>query len=114
MTGWRLGFGAFPRPVRDALRHHQDLMEANPDTFLRYDLPRLVDTSRRAIASYVHVPLNELVLIPNATTGVDPGRTEQSAGGGRRIRSATYGGVPGDTEPHLPGHAPRRVAAPWR
>jgi selenocysteine lyase/cysteine desulfurase len=64
-------FGAFPRPVRDALRHYQDLMEANPDAFLRYDLPRLVDISRAAIASYVHVPLNELVIIPNATTGVN-------------------------------------------
>jgi selenocysteine lyase/cysteine desulfurase len=46
-------------------------MEANPDAFLRYDLPRLVDISRFAIASYVHVPLDELVLIPNATTGVN-------------------------------------------
>jgi hercynylcysteine S-oxide lyase len=64
-------FGAFPRPVRDVLRYHQGLMEANPDAFLRYDLPRLVDMSRAAIASYVNVPLNELVLIPNATTGVN-------------------------------------------
>lgn len=64
-------FGAFPRPVRDALRHYQDIMEVNPDAFLRYELPRLLDISRRAIASFVHVPLNELVLIPNATTGVN-------------------------------------------
>ncbi|RFU35946.1 hypothetical protein B7463_g410, partial [Scytalidium lignicola] len=64
-------FGAFPRPVRDALRQHQDLMEANPDAFLRYDLPRLLDISRAAIASYVNAPLNEVVLIPNATTGVN-------------------------------------------
>lgn len=64
-------FGAFPRPVRDDLRHYQDLMEANPDAFLRYDLPRLVEISRAAIASYVNVPLDELVLIPNATTGVN-------------------------------------------
>jgi selenocysteine lyase/cysteine desulfurase len=64
-------FGAFPRPVRDYLRRYQDLMEANPDAFLRYDLPRLVDMSRAALASYVNVPLNELVLIPNATTGVN-------------------------------------------
>jgi selenocysteine lyase/cysteine desulfurase len=64
-------FGAFPRAVRDALRHYQDLMEANPDAFIRYDLPRLVDISRSAIASYVHVPLDEVVLIPNASTGVN-------------------------------------------
>ena len=64
-------FGAFPRTVRNTLRHYQDLMEGNPDAFLRYDLPRLVELSRLAIASYVHVPLDELVLIPNATTGIN-------------------------------------------
>jgi hercynylcysteine S-oxide lyase len=46
-------------------------MEANADAFLRYDLPRLVDISRSAIASYVHVPLDEVVLIPNASIGVN-------------------------------------------
>lgn len=64
-------FGAFPRPVREALRQYQDLMEANPDAFLRYDLPRLLSISRAAIASYVNVPTDEVVLVQNATTGIN-------------------------------------------
>jgi hercynylcysteine S-oxide lyase len=30
-------FGTYPRVVRDKLREYQDLTEAQPDAFLRYD-----------------------------------------------------------------------------
>jgi selenocysteine lyase/cysteine desulfurase len=64
-------FGAFPRSVRDALRSFQDALEANPDAFLRYEFPPLLDKSRETIAKMVKVDADELVLIPNATSGVN-------------------------------------------
>lgn len=64
-------FGSFPRPVHDTLRLYQDLLEANPDKFLRYDFPRLLDESRAAVAALVNVDPDNLVLVPNATGGIN-------------------------------------------
>ncbi|KAL1963531.1 hypothetical protein VTN77DRAFT_8112 [Rasamsonia byssochlamydoides] len=65
-------FGAFPKPVLDVLRSYQRQVEANPDSFLRYEVPGLLDQSRQLLAKLLHVPdVDELVIVPNATTGVN-------------------------------------------
>lgn len=46
-------------------------MEAQPDPFIRYLYPKLLDESREAIAKVVNVPVSTVVYIPNATTGVN-------------------------------------------
>jgi selenocysteine lyase/cysteine desulfurase len=64
-------FGTFPRPVLDALRFYQNALEANPDKFIRYELPRLLDRSRELLAKMVNVDPDELALVPNATGGIN-------------------------------------------
>ena len=64
-------FGTAPKELVDDLRHYQDLAEATPDPFYRHTYPNLLLRSRRAIASFLHAPLNTVVLIQNATTGTN-------------------------------------------
>ncbi|EMC96603.1 hypothetical protein BAUCODRAFT_482523 [Baudoinia panamericana UAMH 10762] len=64
-------FGSYPLAVRDVLRHYQDEAEAKPDTFIRYDYPKLLDKSREALANYLNAPLSSIVLLSNATTGIN-------------------------------------------
>jgi selenocysteine lyase/cysteine desulfurase len=64
-------FGTYPRPVRDAMRAFQDQSEAHPDQFIFYDYPELLDESRAAISTVLKAPVDTLVFIPNATTGVN-------------------------------------------
>ncbi|KAF1976497.1 PLP-dependent transferase [Bimuria novae-zelandiae CBS 107.79] len=64
-------FGTYPRAVRDALRFFQDAHEARPDDFIRYAYPKFNDEARQALSKYLNVPVNELVFVPNATTGVN-------------------------------------------
>nr|POE85390.1 hercynylcysteine sulfoxide lyase [Quercus suber] len=70
--GWRNlnhgSFGTYPLPIKDTLRHLQDLSESRVDKFIRYDYKRLLDQSREAIATYVNAPVEACVLTPNATT----------------------------------------------
>ncbi|MCJ1478106.1 hypothetical protein MMC13_006782 [Lambiella insularis] len=64
-------FGAFPNEVRTTLHHYQSLVESQPDTFLRYTYHPLLYQSRQAVASLFKVPVEEVVLVPNATTGIN-------------------------------------------
>ncbi|KAL5347925.1 hypothetical protein ACLOAV_007336 [Pseudogymnoascus australis] len=64
-------FGTFPTSVRDHQRKLQDAMEARPDTFLRYTYPDLLLKSRAAVAPLLGVSMDEVVFVPNATTGVN-------------------------------------------
>lgn len=47
------------------------MAEARPDPFIRYKYGELLDRSRAAIAAYVNAPLEGVVLVSNATTGVN-------------------------------------------
>lgn len=49
----------------------QDRAEAYPDRFIRYEYPRLLDESRQAMASFLNVPVETVVFLPNATTGIN-------------------------------------------
>ncbi|TGO18651.1 hypothetical protein BTUL_0008g00320 [Botrytis tulipae] len=49
----------------------QDEIESYPDTFLRYTYPELLGESRRAIAPLLGVEADEVVFVPNATTGIN-------------------------------------------
>ncbi|KYK60998.1 aminotransferase family protein [Drechmeria coniospora] len=64
-------FGSIPNVVRDKLRHFQDEAEARPDKFIRYDFPKLLDESRAAIAELVRAPVETVVMVSNATEGVN-------------------------------------------
>lgn len=64
-------FGTYPRSVREDFHHWQDLSEARPDSWVRYDYPNHLDEAIGVIASYLGVPAEEITLIQNATTGVN-------------------------------------------
>lgn len=64
-------FGAFPAIVRDRQRELQDQTEARVDYFLRYAFPRLLDQARVAVAPLLGVATDEVVLLPNVTTGIN-------------------------------------------
>ena len=64
-------FGCSPLPVLAQQNHLQNLASARPDTFIVCDTPQLIDESRTAIAPLLGVDVDEVVLIPNATTGIN-------------------------------------------
>lgn len=64
-------FGSSPRSVVQYQRQLQLDNEAKPDTFLRYTYPKLLLESRAAIAPLIGAHKDEVVFVPNATTGVN-------------------------------------------
>lgn len=64
-------FGAFPTAVRDRQRELQDQTEARADYFIRYTFPDLLDQAREAVAPLLGVATDEVVFIPNVTTGMN-------------------------------------------
>ncbi|RDW65392.1 hypothetical protein BP5796_10084 [Coleophoma crateriformis] len=64
-------FGAFPRVVQERQTELQKLAAERPDTFIVFDLPNYIDQSREAVAPLLGVPVDEVVLVPNATTGIN-------------------------------------------
>ena len=64
-------YGTYPRQVQKRFHEVQALSEARPDAFVYNDIPRMLDDSRAAIAAYLNVPVDEVVLIPNASTAAN-------------------------------------------
>jgi hercynylcysteine S-oxide lyase len=64
-------FGAFPQVIREKQRAYQDECESRPDPFIRYAYPKLLDESRGAIAKLLNAPIETIVFVPNATTGIN-------------------------------------------
>jgi len=64
-------FGTYPGAVRAVHRERLDDCELHPDDWIRYEYPRLLDDSRKAIASYVKAPVETCVFVSNATTGLN-------------------------------------------
>lgn len=64
-------FGAYPRAIQEKVIDFQKLAHERPDVFIVYDLPRLIDESRSAIAPLLGVDVDEVVFVPNATTGIN-------------------------------------------
>lgn len=64
-------FGTFPKSVLDYQRQLQLESEAKPDTWIRYTYLDLLQASRSAIAPLLGAQAGEVVLVPNATTGVN-------------------------------------------
>lgn len=48
-----------------------DLCESAPDQYIRYTYPQLLDESREAVAKVLNAPVDTVVYVPNATTGVN-------------------------------------------
>lgn len=63
-------FGACPRAVLEAQTRLRERMEREAVRFFVRDMDGLLDESRRALAAFVKCRAEDLVSVPNATTGV--------------------------------------------
>ena len=64
-------FGATPRPVLDAQAAWRDELERGPVRFLNVRLEGLLDDVRGSLGPFVGARPEDLVFVPNATTGVN-------------------------------------------
>ncbi len=64
-------FGGCPRPVFDAYQTWQRELEHQPLEFLERRFKGLMAHAREALAAFVRVAADELVYVPNATTGLN-------------------------------------------
>ena len=64
-------FGACPQPVLEFQSEWHQRMERQPLQFLVRDLETHLDTARSALAQFVGAEAEDVVFIPNATTGVN-------------------------------------------
>lgn len=64
-------YGAYPIPVRDAHTTLRAEVEEAPDRFIVLEWPARLRKARAAIASMLNCETDDLVFVPNATTGSD-------------------------------------------
>ena len=64
-------FGACPKPVFEAYQRWQLELERQPVEFLGRRVEGLLDVARTALADYLHGAAENLVIVPNATSGVN-------------------------------------------
>ncbi len=64
-------FGACPRPVFDAYQGWQRELERQPVEFLSRRFTDLMRWARERLAAFVGVEADDLVYVPNATTGLN-------------------------------------------
>jgi isopenicillin-N epimerase len=64
-------FGACPRPVLAKQQQLREALEREPVQFMVRQLEPLLDAARVQLAALVNAPSQDLVFVPNATTGVN-------------------------------------------
>ena len=64
-------FGACPRAVLEAQQELRARLEREPVHFMVRELERGLDATRAALAPFIHAAPEDLVFVPNATTGVN-------------------------------------------
>ncbi|GJN94198.1 hypothetical protein Rhopal_007272-T1 [Rhodotorula paludigena] len=64
-------YGAAPRPVMDRFRALQDASIAAPDRFMKVDYEPLLVQTRQRLADFVKCDRDDLVVVTNATMGVN-------------------------------------------
>ncbi len=63
-------YGACPLVVRQAQQRWRDRLEAEPVDFMQRQLEPALERARQALADFVGADAEDLVFVPNATTGV--------------------------------------------
>ena len=64
-------FGATPRAVLAAAQRWRLRMEANPDRFLRYELPGALRAAAGRLARFLHAQERDIAFVENATSGMN-------------------------------------------
>lgn len=64
-------FGACPKPVFERYQRWQLELERQPVKFLGRRADELLDHARADLASYLHADADDIIFVPNATTGIN-------------------------------------------
>ena len=64
-------YGACPLPVLEAQQRLRSQLERQPLRFFMREYEALLDAARSQLAAFVGADADELVFVPNATTGVN-------------------------------------------
>ena len=64
-------YGCIPIPVSEACEIITDEVERNPDKFIRLTYEPLWIRCRERVANLIGADINECVLVPNTTHGID-------------------------------------------
>lgn len=64
-------YGSVPIPVNDAMNRMSDVIEANPDHWMRRGSLPLLNQTRAKLAAFLGVPEETVVLVSNATHGIN-------------------------------------------
>lgn len=64
-------YGSLPRPVAAACQKLEEEVEARPDLFIRRKYANHLQDVREQLARLVHAELSEIVMVPNATLGIN-------------------------------------------
>ena len=64
-------YGATPKIVQESAQQFRLLTESNPDQFYRFDVFNYLDAARDKLSSVVGVDSEDLVIIPNASEGMN-------------------------------------------
>lgn len=64
-------FGTTGTPVLAAQAYYVNLMETNPERFIKKSRKEFLKRTRKEIATFVGADVDDIVLVPNATTGVN-------------------------------------------
>jgi selenocysteine lyase/cysteine desulfurase len=102
-------FGACPRDVFARYQEWQAELERRPVEFLARRLPVLLAEARVAVGSYIGADPDDLVFVPNATTGVNLAAWGLALQPGDEVLSTSleYGGLDLAWD-HVCAHAPAR------
>jgi isopenicillin-N epimerase len=83
-------FGACPRPVFDVYREWQAELERQPVKFLNRRVWDLLAEARRELAAFVGAKADDLVYVPNATTGLNVVARSLPIGQGDEVLSTDH------------------------
>ena len=64
-------FGACPRPVFETYQYWQRELESDPVDFIGRRTQDLMLESKKELATYLNAPVEQMVFVPNATTGIN-------------------------------------------
>ncbi|GFZ51325.1 LOW QUALITY PROTEIN: hypothetical protein JCM24511_09085 [Saitozyma sp. JCM 24511] len=88
-------YGSPPKPVIDAMHKLSEQCESNPDLFMRRSWLPLLNGVRSQVAEMIGAEVEECVIVPNATHGINTivNNIEWAEGDKIVIYSTTYGAV---------------------
>jgi len=64
-------YGTVPVEIREKMRNTQDIIDLNIEKVNKYQLNDMINLSRAAVAQYVNADKDDIVIIPNASDGIN-------------------------------------------